>query len=299
MKNLFHYIQTAPHRSRSLLGIEYEQLSRLITSLQQLDAEYMAQQNAHKIRVNAPGAGRPSTLRTETEILLCLYYLRHYPTFEILGLTFEVSSSQAHAVVHYWVRFLRQALPASLVEEFEDCEAAWAVVTEMLVEWELIVDSTEQVRQRPSDSDQQKQHYSGKKKQTTYKQSVIGLPDGSDIVDATVAHPGPSADVTLFRQQQSQFRDTQTFAGDKAYQGADRTRTPHKKPKGRELSEAQTEANRMFAGKRIVIEHLMRHLKIFRAAKEVMRLRKDNYSEVILAICGLVRLRLGAIELPV
>ncbi|MGG6269173.1 hypothetical protein ACQ4M3_26250 [Leptolyngbya sp. AN03gr2] len=48
-----------------------------------------------------------------------------------------------------------------------------------------------------------------------------------------------------------------------------------------------------------MIEHLMRHLKIFRAAKEVVRLRKDNYSEVILAICGLVRLRLGAIQLPV
>ncbi|WP_315874326.1 MULTISPECIES: transposase family protein [Leptolyngbya] len=267
--------------------------------LQQLEAESIAQQNSRKIRVNAAGAGRPTTLSAETEILLCLYYLRHYPTFEILGLTFEVSSSQAHAVMHYWVQFLRQALPASLFEEFEECEVAWSVVTEMLTEWELIVDSTEQVRQRPGDSDQQTQYYSGKKKQTTYKQSVIGLPDGSDIVDAIVAHPGPSADITLFRQQQSQFQDVQTFAGDKAYQGADRTRTPHKKPKGRELSEAQTQANRIFAGERILIEHLMRHLKIFRAAKEIVRLRKDNYAQVILAICGLVRLRLGAIELPV
>ncbi|MGG6270325.1 transposase [Leptolyngbya sp. AN10] len=299
MKNLFHYIQTSPHRSRSLLGIEYEQLLPLITYLRQLEADHQAEQNARKIRVNAAGAGRPSALSAETEILLCLYYLRHYPTYEILGLTFEVSASQAHAVVYYWVQFLRQALPASLCEEFEDCEAAWSVVTEMLVDWELIVDSTEQVRQRPDDSELQKQHYSGKKKQTTYKQSVIGFPDGSDIVDATVAHPGPKADIRLFQQQQSQFRTTQTFAGDKAYQGAERTRTPHKKPRGRELSEAQTEANRIFAGERIVIEHLMRHLKIFRAAKEIVRLRKDNYIEVILAICGLVRLRLGAIELPV
>ncbi|MGG6270079.1 helix-turn-helix domain-containing protein [Leptolyngbya sp. AN03gr2] len=154
MKNLFHYIQTSPHRSRLLLGIEYEQLSPLITYLQQLEADYIAQHNARKIRLNAPGAGRPTALSAETEILLCLYYLRHYPTFEILGLTFEVSASQAHAVTHYWVQFLRQALPASLVEESEDCEAAWSVVTELLVDWELIVDSTEQVRQRPnSDSE--------------------------------------------------------------------------------------------------------------------------------------------------
>lgn len=218
MKNLFDYIHTSPHRSRSLLGIEYEQLTALITYLQQLEADHKAQQNIRKIRVNAPGAGRPTALSAETEILLCLYYLRHYPTFEILDLTFEVSSSQAHAVVYYWMQFLRQALPASLCEEFENCEAAWSIVTEMLSEWELIVDSTEQVRQRPGDSELQKQHDSGKKKQTTYKQSVIGFPDGSDMVDATVAHPGPSADVTLFRQQQSQFRTEQTYAGDKAYQ---------------------------------------------------------------------------------
>jgi hypothetical protein len=299
MKNLSHYIQTCPHRSRSLLGIEYEQLSDLIAYLKQLEAESQAQQNASKIRINAPGAGRPTRLSRDTEILLCLYYLRHYPTFEILGLTFEVSTSQAHAVVQYWLPLLRQALPSSLCEELGDCEAAWSVVSELLNEWELIVDSTEQGRQRPGDSDLQKQYYSGKKKQMTYKQSVIGFPDGSDIVDASVAHPGPSADVTVFRQQQPQFSPHQTFAGDKAYQGAERTRTPHKKPKRRELNEAQREANRIFAGERIVIEHLMRHLKIFRAAKEFVRLRKDHYSEVILAICGLVRLRLGAIELPV
>lgn len=211
MKNLSHYIQTYPHRSRSLLGIESEQLTALIAYLQQLEAEYKVQHNARKIRLNAPGAGRPTSLSPDAEILLCLYYLRHYPTFEILGLTFELSSSQVHAVVQYWLPFLRQALPASLYEELSDCEAAWAVVAEMLTEWELIVDSTEQVRQRPGDSELQKQYYSGKKKQTTYKQSVIGFPDGSDIVDVTVAHPGPNADVRLFRQQQPQFRPEQTF----------------------------------------------------------------------------------------
>lgn len=100
---------------------------------------------------------------------------------------------------------MHQALPASLYEELGDCEAVWSVITEMLVDWELLVDSTEQPRQRPADADQQQQYYSGKKKQTTYKSSVIGLPDSSDIVDVTVAQPGPSADVTLFRQQQPQF----------------------------------------------------------------------------------------------
>jgi hypothetical protein len=295
MKNLSDYIQTHPHRTRSILGIEYEHLMVLMAQLQQLEAEHWAQQNARKIRLNAAGAGRPVRLSVETEILLCLYYLRHYPTFEILGLTFEVSGSHAHAVVHYWVKYVRQALPASLYEELGEDEGAWSVMAEMLAQWELIVDSTEQPCQRPQDSARQQQYYSGKKKQTTYKQRIIGFPDGSDLVDVTVAHPGLSADVTLFRQQQPQ----QTFAGDKAYQGAQRTRTPHKKPRGQELSQENVESTRVFAGERIVIEHLIRRIKIFRSAKETVRLRKETYTEVILAVCGLVRLRLGAIELPV
>ena len=114
--------------------------------LKQIEANAQAEQNAGKIRVNAPGAGRPASLTPDTEMLLCLYYLRHYPTFEILGLTFEVSTSQAHAVVQYWLPLLRQALPSSLYEELGNCESAWSGVSEMLSEWELIVDSTEQAR---------------------------------------------------------------------------------------------------------------------------------------------------------
>lgn len=143
MKKLVHYIETHPHRARSLLGTEHQQLSRLVAYLQQLAATDKAQQNAGKIRLNGAGAGRPASLSTETEILLCLYYLRHYPTFEVLGLAFEVSSGHAHAVVQYWLKYLRQALPASVYEEFGECEVAWSVIEAMLVEWELIVDSTE------------------------------------------------------------------------------------------------------------------------------------------------------------
>ena len=39
-----------------------------------------------KMRVNAPGGGRKPILSTQVEVCLCLFYLRHLPTFEILGL---------------------------------------------------------------------------------------------------------------------------------------------------------------------------------------------------------------------
>lgn len=76
-------------------------------------------------------------------------------------------------------------------------------------------------------------------------------------------------------------------------------KTPQKKPKGKELTDPQKEANKEISSARIYVEHVIRLIKIFRAAKERFRMNKNKYEQVILTICGLVRLRLGALILPV
>ena len=50
---------------------------------------------------------------------------------------------------------------------------------------------------------------------------------------------------------------------------------------------------------RIFVEHLIRLVKLFRIAQERFRLHPDTYNSVILAVCGLVRLRMGTLVLPV
>lgn len=49
---------------------------------------------------------------------------------------------------------------------------------------------------------------------------------------------------------------------------------------------------------RIVVEHLIRVVKIFRVAQEKFRLNPKKYEQIIGTICGLVRLRIGALILP-
>jgi hypothetical protein len=46
------------------------------------------------------------------------------------------------------------------------------------------------------------------------------------------------------------------------------------------------------------VEHRIRTVKIFRVAQERFRLNPQKYEEVILTICGIVRLRIGALILP-
>ncbi|MEP0892003.1 transposase family protein [Leptolyngbya sp. PL-A3] len=63
--------------------------------------------------------------------------------------------------------------------------------------------------------------------------------------------------------------------------------------------EQKAENKEFSSTRRIFVEHVIRLLRIFRVAKERFRLHSDTYEQVILTVCGLVRLRLGMIVWPV
>ncbi|MEH1965969.1 transposase family protein [Nostoc sp.] len=88
---------------------------------------------------------------------------------------------------------------------------------EILTEYELIVDSYEQVRERPRDNKEQEKYYSGKASKHTFKTQIIILPDASDIVDVIAGEPGPKSDITLFRENRENFDPKQKFKGDLGY----------------------------------------------------------------------------------
>ena len=87
--------------------------------------------------------------------------------------------------------------------------------------------------------------------------------------------------------------------GDKAYIGVERMTTPHKKPKKKELTDEQRGKNKVLSGKRIFIEHLMCRLNVFRILSYQFRLNSRRYRTVMLAICGLFRLKLGRIDFTI
>lgn len=298
MKNPLHYIQTYPHRSKQLLGISYDQFLQLVNQAEARYNQHQLEREQQKVRINTKGGGRTPKLTIAEQVCLCLFYLRQMPTFEVLGLQFSVSKTEANDTFHEWLLILRQLLPASLLDQVAAQASDYAVVQELLEQFRLLVDSTEQARERPGNNEHQQSCFSGKKKQHTFKNQLLSLPEGKDIVDVVVGATGPTSDIALFRQQQLRFSPQQQFAGDKAYLGEEAITTPHKKPPKAQLTDEQRAANRILSSRRIFIEHLIRLVKIFRVAKEQFRLHCDTYERVILAVCGLVRLRIGAFVLP-
>ncbi len=107
--------------------------------------------------------------------------------------------------------------------------------------------------------------------------------------------PGPKSYITLFRENRGSFDPNQIFKGDLAYIGEDLIKTPLKKPRKRELTTEQKEENKRISYKRIFVEHRIRSVKIFRVVQDRFRLNPKKYGEVIKIICGLVRLRIGAL----
>ena len=295
---VFDYIEKYPHRTKQILGISYEQLQSLLNCALKRYKNIKIKQENQKIRINAPGGGRSPKLSIQEQICLCLFYLRQMLTFQVLGMLFGVSKTEANDTFHDWIPILRDILPSSLLEQVADNESDLLFVQEELTNLRLLVDSLEQPINRPSDSKKQQEYFSGKKKQHTLKSQIIGLPEGKDIVEVDIGTPGPTADIKLFRKSQSKFDESQPFSGDKAYQGGKNITTPHKTKQKQELNQQQKDENKALSSNRIFIEHLIRLLKIFRIASQKFRLKADTYEQISLTVCGLVRLRIGSLILP-
>ena len=290
-------IESHPQKAKRLIGIEYDQFLALVALAEEKHIQKQAGIEKNKIRINAKGGGRKPEMSSKEGVCLCLVYLRQKTIFEILGLLFDVSKTKANDAFNYWVDILRDILPASQMEEVEREPQNYEELRQSLTEHQLIVDSAEQPTVKPVDYEEQKKYYSGKKKMHTMKNQFIVLPQGQDIVDVTIGNLGKPSDINLFRSTQHKFDEPQKFLGDKAYKGETAITTPHKKPKNGEITELQKKENKKLSSLHIGVEHVIGRIKIFRVASEKIRLARPRYKQVILAICGLVRLRINRLVL--
>ena len=84
---------------------------------------------------------------------------------------------------------------------------------------------------------------------------------------------------------------------DSGYQGLaklhEKSRTPRKKPRKGELTDEQKRGNRELARRRVVVEHVIRRLKIFRILAERYRNRRNRFSLRFNLIAGLHNYELG------
>ena len=116
------------------------------------------------------------------------------------------------------------------------------------------------------------------------------------IIDTRFAK-GARHDFSLYKHSKANLPEEVECLADSGYQGIlelhRQARTPFKKPKGGELSEEQKEFNKELAKERVVIEHIIRHLKIFRILAERYRNRRRRFIIRVNLIAGLYNFALN------
>jgi hypothetical protein len=108
---------------------------------------------------------------------------------------------------------------------------------------------------------------------------------------------GPVHDFALYKRSGLEVHESLELLADSGYQGLSKlhakSKTPHKKPRQSELTAEQKSSNRELARRRVVVEHVIRSLKIFRILAERYRNRRKRFSLRFNLIAGLYNYELS------
>ena len=288
---------------KALTGLSKHEFQQLLAAFSESHAE-LRQEHYEKNkakRQRRPGAGPKGRLDTmRKKLYFVLYYLKNYPTFDALGDRFGLDRSKACTNAHKLLPVLCRALDKLGVlpkRQFRDVEEMEAVLAHLE---ELFIDATERPHHRPQDDEEQREKYSGKKKQHTVKNTVIS--DARRVIlflGYTVC--GHQHDYGLFKSEfppaVDWFRTFKVwvdlgYLGIKGDYTAREIQIPHKKPRKSkanpepQLTAEQREENRHLSRIRVVVEHAIGGLKRFNILVAKFRNRMADFDDAVALVAA-------------
>lgn len=248
-----------------------------------LDPEWQEREEARLLvrqRVNRVGQGRPYALGAFPNLLLAtLLYARTTMGYELIGLLCTVDQTTMRRTVHRILPLLQDRfIPTTVLMKKRRTNDLDELLRDYPELADVIFDGTEMSIKRPKK--RQKQSYSGKKKRHT-KKSVIALDKHTKLIIGVSPplrgkiHDKKQLEKTGWDQKLQGHIKRQGDLGYYGMKGAN-WHTPHKKPRGKPLGRTQKDTNKQFAKERIVVEHGIRGMKMFRRIGETITARTDD-----------------------
>lgn len=154
-----------PQAFRALTGLDQAEFVTLLPSFAHAWEDYIHDTHiTKKKRKRRYGAGRKARLHSiEDKLLFILVYFKIYPLQEVMAQMFDMSQSRANEWIHKLTEVLQSALGTSQYLPERHPQNLEQVLA-LCVSVDFIIDGTERRTQRPKDNEQEKAHYSGKKK---------------------------------------------------------------------------------------------------------------------------------------
>ena len=267
---------------RMFTGLSAAEFDALVADLEPVWLARKAKMLARRPRQRKPGAGRKAKLLFTDRLLLTLLYYRTYVTQEFVGFLFGVDKGTVSREV--------QELGLCMAGVFRIPEKKVRIDPDDLEA--VFVDATEQPVHRPKRK--QRRSYSGKKKRHTVKHQVVvtrkrkgpGEKQRVRIKAVSKAAKGRVHDKKVYDRSRLRLPTGVPKSGDSGYQGSD-LRVPKKKPRNGQLSDEEKRSNRVLAKERIVAEHGIGKMKIWRIAADRYRNPRRRHTVMMKNVAGL------------
>jgi hypothetical protein len=298
----YAYLSRRASSFRNLAGISLKEFNELFQRFEPLWEQAEAERLNRPNRRRAVGAGRKYGLDLRSQVLMTLLWLHLYLNMDTLGFLFGVHKSAISRNSRRVLKVLRQLGEDTLWWSEPPGKYQGRTLAEALQTFPdllTVLDVMETPVERPKDPQQQKKHYSGKKKAHTRKTGVIVNEQGQ-LRGITLSRPGRIHDLTVFRESGllSRLPLPSVKVADKAFDGLDkdlpehRLVTPHKARRNHVLDEAEKWANRDVSRQRIVVENAICELKHFKVLVDRFRQATERLDDAIRAVIALVNPRI-------
>jgi hypothetical protein len=289
-------LRIVPVIFRNLTGLTVPVFDQLLEDLRPAFRADRRRRLDRPNRQRALGGGDDFDLEPDDQFLLTLFWLRHYPTQEVLGYLFGVSDSTAKRAIDRCLPLL-EATGRDTMRMPDPGRGRRKNLSTLLKDTPdvaIIIDTFEQPVQRPRQ--RQKRFYSGKKKRHTLKSQVAVDEETGAIVDVADSVPGPTADIKVLKQSKLLKRLPRGVGGlaDLAYVGIADLHpeglgaTGRRKPRGQPRSLADRRYNKAFSRRRIVVEHGIGRLRRYQALTHPDRHFRKGHTARVRAVAGLV-----------
>lgn len=294
----YYGLRRNPRAFKSITGITVEEFDRLYADFEPawIASEQARLQQGERQR--AIGGGNSYKLDVETQLLLVLVWLRLYLTTATLGYFFGISQSAAS-------RNTRRLL--TILTEVSSQEFAWPepprkgqgrTAEELAEEYPdlfAILDATEQPLETPTDKAYEHSAYSGKRRRSTVKTSLIVNEDGI-IRGVTPSAPGRTHDLTQMRHSGllDHIPRPVIVVADAGYTGLDKdlpdhsVAVAHRAQRNHPLLQDHIDANRELSSVRIIVENVFCHLKNFQSLVDRFRHDVEHIHSAVFAVIAML-----------
>lgn len=310
----YEKLSRRPQAAASLIGMSLEGFDTLYAEFAVAHGERLANLSVTRRkgapRQRAVGAGGKHRYDLRNRLLMTLFWLRVYTSYEVMGFFYEMNKTNIEDNLKDILATLERMSSFSYDRPGAQSKKLHSVseVMDAFPDVRLVIDAKEQRIERPKakkddpnpPQDRQKPYYSGKKKTHTLKNQIAVRPDGRIEAVSESVPGGQTHDLTLLRQTDllSQLGEGEAAMLDKGYDGVQNDYPdqpiylPFKARRNHPLTADQKAYNRFLARYRILVEHSLACMNRFQILRQVFRHQLDQHTRIVRIVAGLVNRRI-------